>query len=56
MSTTQSIPATMKAAYIEGFKKPMKVDKQRKVPSDLEDYDILVQVKSAGECRCNEII
>lgn len=41
----------MKAAVIEDFKKPMKVDMKRKVPSDLEEYDILVQIKAAGMCH-----
>lgn len=38
----------MKAAYIEEFKKPVKVDSQRKVPSDLKEYDILVKIKAAS--------
>ncbi|UZJ55813.1 hypothetical protein CBS101457_005133 [Exobasidium rhododendri] len=51
MSTTQTIPATMKCAYIDEFKKPMKVDTARKVPSDLSEYDILVSTKAAGMCH-----
>lgn len=44
----------MKAAYIEEFKKPMKVDSQRKVPSDLNEYDILVAIKAAGMYNTDE--
>lgn len=43
MSVTQTIPSHMKAAVIKAFKQPMEVDTKRKVPSDLEGYDILVQ-------------
>lgn len=52
--TSTTIPSTMKAAYIEEFKKPMKVDSQRKVPSDLNEYDILVAIKAAGMYNTDE--
>lgn len=52
MSATQTIPQTMKAAYIDDFKKGgIKLDTKREVPSDLKEYDILVQIKAAGMCH-----
>jgi propanol-preferring alcohol dehydrogenase len=54
MSSTQTIPATMKAAYIDDFKKPVQLDMKRKVPSDVKDYDILVQVKAASYCHTDK--
>lgn len=42
ITMTSSIPNQMKAAVITDFKKPMKCD-TIDTPSDLQDYEILVQ-------------
>jgi len=39
---TKSIPKTMKAARITDFNKPMACEEMA-VPSDLKDYEILIQ-------------
>ena len=45
------VPETMKAAYIKEWGKELAVDPRRKVPTELQDYEILVQIKAAGMCH-----
>ncbi|TKA22987.1 hypothetical protein B0A50_07205 [Salinomyces thailandicus] len=45
-----SVPKQMRAARIKDFNKPYEVA-DINVPSDLGDYDILVQIKAAGYCH-----
>lgn len=49
LTMTSSIPNQMKAAVITDFKKPMKCD-TIDTPSDLQDYEILVQWVQTAKC------
>ena len=51
MASNSSIPKTMKAIRLHEYGGNYRFDNDVPVPSDLDDYDVLLAIKSAGFCH-----